>query len=308
LRLAASAVGATLSLPAVADAAGVAVGACAQFASGWSWGSVRRADVRLAGERASNIPIQIVGDLGAAYGTVPDACRNTGPEIGVGSGSNGILGVGMQAFDCGAACVSSSAPGLYFACRATGCVGTKLPLSFQVVNPVPRFATNNNGVVFVLPPVPPGGASTLSGSLIFGVDTQDNNRLGPETAYQADSRGNLTTIYKGTSFPLSFIDSGSNGIFFPDPAIPACADFYCPPATLALSAVNTSVNGVSGTVNFTIENFASAADGDAAAHVGGDIGLVHSFDWGLPFFFGRKVFVTMEGMPTSKGTGPFWAY
>jgi hypothetical protein len=32
------------------------------------------------------------------------------------------------------------------------------------------------------------------------------------------------------------------------------------------------------------------------------------FDWGLPFFMGRNVFVAIEGRNTPAGVGPFWAY
>lgn len=301
LRLHASAV-AGLSLPAVAAASGAAVGQCAQFASGRAWGSVRRADVRLAGERAGNIPIQIVAD--PALAAVPQACRNTGPDIGVGLSANGILGVGMQAQDCGPACAASAAPGLYYSCSAGACSGTALPLASQVLNPVASFATNNNGVAVVLPAVPPGGVPRLAGSLIFGIDTQANNRIAGETVFQADSRGLFITNYKGVSYP-SFIDSGSNGIFFPDATIPQCFSFYCPPEPLLLSAVNTSVTGVSGAIQFRVEQLVTDV---AAIHLGGSLGAIQGFDWGLPFFFGRRVFVAMTGAPTSRGPGPYWAY
>ena len=33
-----------------------------------------------------------------------------------------------------------------------------------------------------------------------------------------------------------------------------------------------------------------------------------AFDWGLPFFIGRKVFVALEGHTASSVSGPFWAY
>jgi hypothetical protein len=32
------------------------------------------------------------------------------------------------------------------------------------------------------------------------------------------------------------------------------------------------------------------------------------FAWGLPFFFGRNVFVAIEGQSTPAGTGPYWAF
>jgi hypothetical protein len=32
------------------------------------------------------------------------------------------------------------------------------------------------------------------------------------------------------------------------------------------------------------------------------------FDWGLPFFFGRNVFVAIQGQSTPGGTAPYWAY
>jgi hypothetical protein len=306
LRLTAAATGG-LSLPAVTNTSGAAVGECAQFATGHVWGAVRRADLRLAGERAGSIPVQVAFDPDPIYTAVPDACRRTGAEISLGAGSNGILGVGMLTRDCGIACASSTAPGVYYACAAAGCTPTTLPLTSQVANPVPLFATNNNGVAVVLPAVPIGGTGTLSGALVFGVDTQANNQLGAATVFTVNSQGNFTTTYKGQSFTSSFIDSGSNAIFFPDPNLPVCSNFYCPPAPLTLSAVNTSAAGVSGTVDFVVESLPSVGPA-AAAHLAGDIGLARSFDWGLPFFFGRTVFVATVGASTSRGPGPFWAY
>src|SRR6185369_10751896 len=190
-------------------------------------------------------------------------------------------------------------------CASIGCSSTTLPLASQVANPVPSFAADNNGVAMVLPAVPVGGVQALSGSLIFGIGTQPNNQLGAATVFMTDNRGDFTTIYKGITFASSFLDSGSNGIFFDDPSIPLCAGFFCPPAPLSLSAVNRSSTGVSGAVDFTIESIQSIGATAVAANAGGDINLTGAFDWGLPFFFGRKVFFGISGAPTTGGTGPF---
>jgi hypothetical protein len=307
LRLAASAMDPGLSLPAVNNAAGLPVAECGHFVSGYLWGSVRRADVKLSGETAANLPVQIVADPAAPYATVPTACSNTGPNFGADLGINGILGVGVFNHDC-PACASSPGPAVYFACTSVGCSGTALALDSQVANPVPAFAMDNNGVVLVLPEVGLGGVATLSGSLIFGIGTQSNNQLGSATVYTTNSQGDFTTTYKDVSYPSSFLDSGSNGIFFSDPDIPQCSGFYCPPVPLSLAAVNTSSTGVAGTVNFTLESIQSIGRGVSAANVGADIGLTRSFDWGLPFFFGRRVFVAVSGASTPQGNGPYWAY
>jgi len=67
LRLFASAFTATLPL---VQPSGSAVGNCSQFVSAYTWGAMRSADVKIGGETAASVPIQIIGDS-AVPGTAP---------------------------------------------------------------------------------------------------------------------------------------------------------------------------------------------------------------------------------------------
>lgn len=302
-----------LALPAVPGPGGNPVGECAQFVSFVLWGSVHLADVKIAGETAASLPVQLAAD--AAFAGAPSGCNAT-PATVAALGANGVLGVGLFDRDCGAPCTTQANNGTYYECTSISCTGTVMPLASQVANPVATFATDNNGIALTMPAVPQGGATTLTGTLTFGIDTQNNNKLGSATVYAADSNGNFTTTYNGNSLASSFLDSGSNGLFFSDSTIAQCSassgfsGFYCPAAALSLSAVNSSAKGASGTVSFTIVSPQALDPSIRAAAIGGSVGrgFRTTFDWGMPFFFGRTVFVAISGANTLHGIGPFWAY
>jgi hypothetical protein len=57
--------------------------------------------------------------------------------------------------------------------------------------------------------------------------------------------------------------------------------------SLLASGNNAAVNGLAG---------------PAPSLIGGE------FDFGLPFFFGRNVYMAIEGKSTPGGTGPYTAY
>ncbi len=306
----------TVALPQQNAPSGNPVVECFPFVSSYTWGPVMTADVQIAGEKASSLPVQILSDTDFR---VPGGCTSFGvpsadtlPTLG----ANGILGVGLLAQDCGGACeqTGGSNPGLYYECPSSGCVVTGEALPQQVTNPVALFSTDNNGVIVELPVVT-GGEVSVTGSLVFGIGTESNNALGSAAVYTPDANGFLRTTYNGTPYNQSFIDSGSNGIFFLDSGtagLPDCTSaigFYCPTSTKGFSVTNQGNNGDSGSVSFSVANaeslFSNPADFVFADLAGPN---PNSFDFGLPFFFGRNVFVAIDGKSTPSIPGPYWAY
>ena len=315
LRLLSSAGGGalTLSLPQQ-NSGSNPVGECAPFVSGYTWGPVQSADVKMAGEVASNVPVQIIDP---SFAAVPSDCSSGGvPESDTLQtlGANGILGVGPFAQDCGGACTQTGPGnlGLYYQCVSTSCSVIAEPLPQQVQNPVALFATDNNGVIIELPSLS-NPAASLTGSMVFGIGTQSNNALGSATVFPVNTNAEFSTTFKGQSYP-AFVDSGSNGFFFLDESLTGltvCSNnsgFYCPGSAANLSAVTDS-GSATASVSFTIAN-ADTLFANQTAFVFNSLGGPNpgTFDWGLPFFFGRNVFNAIEGKSTPAGSGPFWAY
>jgi Protein of unknown function (DUF3443) len=311
----------TLTLPQQKDSSGNSIGECTQFVSNEVWGPVQMADVVISGEKASSQPIQVIGS--SSFPAVPTSCSSHGPvdDTLATFGANGILGVGNFIQDCGGGCTltGSSNPGFYYTCPSSGCVVTTEALAQQVSNPVFSFATDNNGVLVELPAAT-APQTSLSGSLIFGIGTRSNNGLGGATVYAVNpSTSDFTTIFKGTSY-TAFLDTGSNAIYFLDvtttgmPTCPASSNltfWYCPSSVQSFTATNQAFSGVATTnISFSIDNAQKLTSNQGNA-VAPDLGGPNSgggFDWGLPFFYGRNVFVAVEGQTTPGGVGPYVAY
>lgn len=333
LRLLSSVV--TLSLPAVTNNSNNTLQECASFADGsYVWGPVMGADIQIAGEKGSSVPIQLIDSSSPTKYPVPSSCTSGGgsDENTVASlGANGILGIGVFQQDCGSNCTSAStAPALYYLCPPTqglACQGATVALNYQLQNPVWTFPQDNNGVLISLPSIPDTGTPSVSGSLIFGVGTQSDNALGNAQIYTVDpSTGIFQTTYNNVAYP-GFVDSGSNAFYFLDSTtlgIPECTDssgnptgWYCPSSTQSYTATNTGVNGTSNSVTFNVANadaLFAANNGQnwAFNNLGGDSGTSSSndyFDFGLPFFFGRNVFIGIENASgPNNSVGPYMAF
>jgi hypothetical protein len=307
----------SVSLPQQKAPDGNPVAECLTFLASYTWGPVQTADVQIAGEKAGSVPIQVLSDTDF---TAPSGCTSSGfgsADTLDNLGANGILGVGLAAQDCGNPCLASYDQ--YFECPASGCVPIDQALSQQVINPVALFASDNNGVIVELPAVSAGGKASVSGSLVFGIGTQSNNALGGATVYAAPEF-EFTTSYNSQSYPGSFLDSGSNGYFFLNGSLTGLTDcagnsgavgFYCSSGNF--SVTNQASNGASGVVSFSIAN-AQTLFGNSSDFAFSNLGGASTssppffFDWGLPFFFGKNVFVAIAGANTTGGAGPYWAY
>jgi hypothetical protein len=312
-----------VALSAERDAQNQAIEECMTFGGGQTWGPVALADISMAGEAAAGVPVQVMDDS-AAGAPPPATCGANGTLINdvSGFGANGVLGIGVFVQDCGAACVAAATPlEIYFGCTGAGvCTAENVALSAQVTNPVAMFAVDNNGVIINLPnPQNANGDATLSGELTFGIATQPDNALPLTglTLLAADSNGEFTAAYNGGTTALpALLDSATDSYSFDDPSIAVCATgafvgYYCPAVSpQSLFAVNTGAgaNGAMSTVQFAVADPSAFVVGASAfTNLGGGGGST-SFTWGLPFFYGRKVFIAIEQRPGGGFTGPYYAY
>ena len=284
---------------------------CVQFADGYTWGSMVLADVQIAGRTLARLPVHLIGD--SAAGAAPASCVSGPAESTVATfGANGVLGIQNFLNDC-PACVTTAVPAAYYICPNNVCIATKVALADQVQNPVAAFASDSNGVVISLPAVTAPGAVSVSGTIYFGIGTQSNNGLGAAQLLTLDGFGQLLTTYGGVTTGGSVIDSGSNGYFFTTSALAVCTDytsFYCPAASTPVAATIQGQNGVMKPVSFTVDNTDQLLKVNATAYptlAGPNSGLgatSGSFDWGLPFFYGRKVYVLFENGAIGGTSGP----
>lgn len=326
------------ALPLEMDANGNPLGECYGYVDGYAFGSVRQADFQVGGEKVSSMPLQVLGDAGA-FSTVPRSCSSgAGANLDTVSalGANGILGIGVTTTDCGAACTTPGgySAAIYYDCPSSGCgaivaeAATASAPFQQLPNPVAAMNVDDNGTILSLPTAPAAGETSMTGTLYFGIGTQSNNALGSATVLQttasnsASGAGLVIAIYNGQTLNESTIDSGTNLFLFIDSTISPCTNpnyvgYYCPGSPLTLTPTIDGVSGAGVPATFTLNNAAAllATSYSVLPGLGGNPNLFssvnaypQSFDFGLPFFYGRNVYTAIEGRTAGGVQGPYFAF
>jgi hypothetical protein len=321
---------------------------CFPFVIGGLWGANAKAVVGLGKQKTGEIAIQVIeDDPNAPMQPTADCIKAADNNIlasGGALGSNGILGIGSTNLDCGSVCLDASYLAnntfvQYYGCptnatSSANCstsAGVDAPL--QVSNPVSAFINKSyrDGIVLVMPAVTNPGAASASGELIFGLDTQPNNTV-PAAAKKVmlgvdvnnmDAYLNITTqLTRGTNvqtFNSSYLDTGTNGLFFNDTSpspIARCtgSTWYCPPSLLTLDAVlsdggSTSQNSVG--VQFQVANaealFSTSNTAFSGASGAAPAGST-AFAWGMPFFYGKKVYMSIWDITSFSSPAPWYAW
>ena len=333
LRLLASEVPTQLQLSTAKTTIGNVLLGCANFLDGsFAWGPLTLADVKLGGLTAADTTVQLVGH--SNYDRFQSQCSASGDPIITPSdlGAKGILGLGLSKQDCGSACAvqgrRSAQNGKYFSCTNAACtsvVGTTLATDKQLQQVVARFPTDNNGLAIQMISVPNSGAATATGKMVFGLGTRSNNQFPTLQVLPTTSQGYLlgalssNSAWAGGSFSSTFLDTGSNGIFF-DSNLPNCgypndSGFYCPLTDVVFSVALGSAGAGQPRKSFTITNAAALFQkgNTALPTLGGTLNAQGLLDLGLPFFYGKTVVIGIDGMATtgvgaSTATGPFYAF
>jgi hypothetical protein len=299
-----------LGLPGVTSASNKSLAQCVQFGDGtYLWGSLRTADVKIAGETARSVVIHEAADPAPLFARIPADCtgvRNGGSVAAF--GAKAVLGIGTAKVDC-AECVNDLAQKTYFECDATACTPAAITASLLISNPVAGFEADNNGFAVVLPPVPDTGVTYLAGALVFGIGTQSNNALGKATVMPTDPHGYLWTQYLGIRRDSVF-DTGTNTMVLPGALLPTCSfnlQFFCPLVDTLQSATVVGLDLSSVVLHFPVKNFDLLGRTVVAAAIASPGSHAAPFFWGLPAFFGRTVSFAIDGATAAGKLGPFVA-
>ena len=331
LRILASAPGvSTLNLTPVTGN-GTPVDECYQFGDGsYLWGPVVQADVSMAGEKAASLPIQVIASGNAPSSTPCGSGGGNNLDTSTALQANGILGVGTTPQDCGVSCVGTSVSSFYWLCpSSTACTSAaSVPTATQVSNPVVFFSSDNNGVMLTMSSVGSSGAASGSGTLTFGIGTQSDNALGSAVVYSLGlwptgaytGAYTIKSTYNSVAYP-AFMDTASPFTYFLDPTavgVPACSGtypgLYCPSSAASFTVSNMGYQGTAANASISIGNAQTLLSSSSLtafsnlAGIGGTGASNDFVEFGLPFFYGKTVYVGIQGQVPPSGVSTSLGY
>lgn len=290
-----------------------------------NWGPLAIANITLSNESTTqSIPIQLID---SSYANGGSKCLNSfnntrssfhlenSPEE---FGFNGILGVAPIIYD--------NITG-YFSCTDSLCLDETEIIhevtSLLMTNPIAFLPESyGSGITFKLPTLDNNGATNVVGYAIFGVGSNNDNIF--ESGINiyhiyTDGSSNCnyylficmpTTLLTNTTIQYGFLDTGSNFFSFNDDNISNTDGFYTPNSMRTLYASNTSENGEVITTSFNIANIYNLFNNtnNTAFNNNGANGFDGFLDYGLPFFFGKTVYICFQDKTCNGIPGPYWAF
>jgi hypothetical protein len=161
------------------------------------------------------------------------------------------------------------------------------------------------------------------GKAIFGIGTNADNAVESSNVNVYPSNPGagvyigMNTQYNNSSY-WGFLDTGSNFYYFNDDgesSIATCNNNnpspYCPNNDLPLTISNQSINEFKNSTIY-IGNAQSLLNNgnNAYSNIGiyTDPGVENIFDLGLPFFYGKTIYVGFNGESSSIASGAYWAF
>lgn len=296
-----------VSLPAITQTgSGLPISVCNSYGSGYAFSTANYADVYISGEKAANIPVQVIDDS-SSQSSVPSSCSNQGNFNNFSdSGARGIIGINPMIN-------LSNTTNYDYTCVNGSCtqINSGIPVPYLNVNPVGYFVSgNSSGEVISLPAVSANTDSNIYGTLTFGINTETNNQVPTNiSSVQGDPTdfiGRFLGSSSGSQFPTMF-DSGTNHLLFYSTEISQCGDVYCPSSPTAW---------ISQIMNYDLSGSAIALSSIISAPTGyygliPDLGIVAASGdglYGLPFYFGKNVYLGFVGSNSVMGSGPTWGF
>ncbi len=293
----------TSSLPTLNDIHNNPVYTCAQYGSGYMFGSDNYADIYISGEKSSNMPIQIIND--GNQSNLPIQCTSTGKFNNLANyGAKAILGINPSVYLSNDFFDNFT----YTNGQYQLIMGSSDIIESINVNPIIGFKTDNNGMIFNLPPAASNQNVNLYGTITFGLNTQANNIINATKVISNTTGGQF---YAQNISPTegeiteAIIDTGTNGFMFnSDLRLCQRSNIYCPNTPTSWVTQAFGVNSLLSPINITQQISNSQGKNQIAPFMGMARPNSQGIIYGMPFLFGKTIFMSFESTQTALGTGP----